>query len=39
MIAAIYDWSGLYLGVNGGWGSSHKCWTTRLPSALQLPPS
>lgn len=24
--AAIYDWSGFYLGVNGGGGSSHKCW-------------
>jgi outer membrane immunogenic protein len=26
MIAAIYDWSGFYIGLNGGWGSSHKCW-------------
>jgi outer membrane immunogenic protein len=26
MIAAIYDWSGFYAGLNGGWGSSHKCW-------------
>ena len=26
MIAAIYDWSGFYIGVNGGWGSSRKCW-------------
>src|SRR3954453_22948211 len=26
MVAAIYDWSGFYLGINGGWGSSHKCW-------------
>jgi outer membrane immunogenic protein len=26
MIAAIYDWSGFYLGANGGWGSSRKCW-------------
>jgi outer membrane immunogenic protein len=23
MIAAIYDWSGFYVGANGGWGSSH----------------
>ena len=23
MIAAIYDWSGFYIGVNGGWGQSH----------------
>ena len=26
MIAALYDWSGFYVGANGGWGSSHKCW-------------
>jgi len=25
-IAAVYDWSGFYIGANGGWGSSHKCW-------------
>jgi outer membrane immunogenic protein len=27
MIAAIYDWSGFYLGVNAGGGTSDKCWT------------
>jgi outer membrane immunogenic protein len=27
MIGAIYDWSGFYLGLNGGGASSHKCWT------------
>ncbi|MCK1419361.1 porin family protein [Bradyrhizobium sp. 180] len=26
MIAAVYDWSGFYIGINGGGGSSHKCW-------------
>ncbi|MCK1721858.1 outer membrane beta-barrel protein [Bradyrhizobium sp. 141] len=26
MIAAIYDWSGFYIGANGGYGSSRKCW-------------
>ena len=24
--ALIYDWSGFYIGLNGGGGSSHKCW-------------
>jgi len=24
--AAIYDWSGFYVGINGGYGSSHSCW-------------
>ena len=23
MMAALYDWSGFYIGANGGWGSSH----------------
>lgn len=26
MIAAVYDWSGFYIGANGGGGWSHKCW-------------
>src|SRR5712672_2752415 len=26
MVATIYDWSGFYIGANGGWGSSRKCW-------------
>jgi outer membrane immunogenic protein len=26
MIAAIYDWSGFYVGLNAGGGSSHECW-------------
>ena len=21
----IYDWTGFYIGANGGWGSSHSC--------------
>ena len=25
-IAAIYDWSGFYIGGNAGYGSSHNCW-------------
>jgi outer membrane immunogenic protein len=24
--APIYNWTGFYIGANGGWGSSHKCW-------------
>src|SRR3569833_1369043 len=26
MVAAIYDWSGFYIGVNGGGGSAHSTW-------------
>ena len=25
-VEPIYDWSGFYIGVNGGGGFSHKCW-------------
>jgi outer membrane immunogenic protein len=35
MIAAIYDWSGFYVGINGGGGSSHNCWTNT--NALGIP--
>ena len=27
MVAAIYDWSGFYIGANGGWGSQRNCFT------------
>src|SRR5260370_35583828 len=26
MIAALYDWSGFYIGANGGWGWGRKRW-------------
>src|SRR5579871_6388543 len=26
MVAPIYNWGGFYIGLNGGGGSSHKCW-------------
>jgi outer membrane immunogenic protein len=33
MIAAVYDWSGFYIGANGGWGSSRSSWDF-LPGVL-----
>ena len=32
MIAVVYDWSGFYIGANGGWGSSRKCWDFNTPA-------
>jgi outer membrane immunogenic protein len=32
MVAAYYDWSGFYVGLNGGWGSSQKCWDFVTPA-------
>ena len=37
MIAAVYDWSGFYIGANGGWGSSRNCWDSCPPIALIAP--
>jgi outer membrane immunogenic protein len=36
MIAAIYDWSGMYIGLNGGGGTSHKCWDAITPAGALL---
>jgi outer membrane immunogenic protein len=26
VIATVYDWTGFYIGANGGWASSRNCW-------------
>ncbi len=38
-IAAVYDWTGFYIGANGGWGSSHNSWDlgANTPGALPGP--
>jgi hypothetical protein len=33
-IPAVYDWSGFYTGLNGGWGTSHKCWDSLSPAGV-----
>ena len=38
MIAAAYDWSGFYLGVNGGYGSSGNCWTNTAVGGVPFAP-
>jgi outer membrane immunogenic protein len=32
MAVAIYDWSGFYVGANGGYGTSHNCWDFTTPA-------
>jgi outer membrane immunogenic protein len=27
VVAPIYNWTGFYIGGNGGWASSHNCWS------------
>ena len=34
MVAAVYDWTGFYIGANGGWGSSRNSWNAIPPTAL-----
>ena len=34
MMAAMYDWSGFYIGANGGWGSSHDSRTNITTSTF-----
>jgi outer membrane immunogenic protein len=34
MVAAVYDWSGFYIGANGGYGSSRKCWDFTSPAGV-----
>src|SRR5580692_7196144 len=37
-IAAVYDWSGLYIGGNAGYGSSRDCWNFVTPGTNVLVP-
>jgi outer membrane immunogenic protein len=32
MMAAVYDWSGFYIGANGGWASSRNSWDSVAPA-------
>jgi outer membrane immunogenic protein len=36
-VAVIYDWTGFYIGINGGGGSAHKCWDFLADSDGDLP--
>ena len=40
VMSPLYNWSGFYAGINGGWGTSHNCWTrTATAGAAILPAS
>ncbi len=30
----VWNWSGFYVGANGGWGSSRKCWDFTTPAGV-----
>ena len=35
-VAPMYDWTGFYIGANGGWGTSHSCWDIVDPFGTTL---
>ena len=39
MMAAVYDWSGFYVGLNGGGASSRECWTVTSRCAARGSPN
>src|SRR2546430_15474077 len=36
MIAAVYDWSGFYIGINGGWGTEQNLYDLHVPPLPDL---
>ncbi|WFU80356.1 outer membrane beta-barrel protein [Bradyrhizobium sp. CIAT3101] len=38
MVARIYDWSGFYVGIDGGGGSAHQCWDVVNAGSLIFAP-
>jgi outer membrane immunogenic protein len=36
MVAPIYNWSGFYIGLNGGGASSHDCWGIHNVAGVEL---
>ncbi|HXW26290.1 MAG TPA: outer membrane beta-barrel protein [Xanthobacteraceae bacterium] len=39
MVAPLYDWTGGYIGVDGGGASSHECWTLTSVNGVPVLPS
>ena len=39
MVAAMYDWSGFYIGINGGGAWTHKCWDINNNAGRIINPS
>jgi outer membrane immunogenic protein len=34
MMPALYDWSGVYVGLNGGWGTANRCFDQTGPTVI-----
>src|SRR3954466_3413131 len=37
IIDPVYNWTGFYIGANGGWGTSRKCWDFAPVAAVGAP--
>jgi outer membrane immunogenic protein len=37
VVSSMYNWSGFYVGVNGGGGSAHSCWATNFNGVFVNP--
>jgi outer membrane immunogenic protein len=31
-VSPVYDWTGFYIGINGGWGNANNFWTLQTPA-------
>jgi outer membrane immunogenic protein len=38
-VAAIYNWSGFYVGANAGWGGDRKCWSLINDAGVPVVPA
>ena len=39
VVSPLYNWSGFYAGINGGWGTSHNCWTRTATAGAAITPA
>ncbi len=37
VVAPMFNWSGFYIGANGGWGRSDDCWDVFPVASRDLP--
>ncbi|MBI5261241.1 MAG: porin family protein [Bradyrhizobium sp.] len=38
-MVAVYDWTGFYIGLNGGWGTSRNCWDLTNVNGIVVAPA
>jgi outer membrane immunogenic protein len=38
-IVAVYNWTGFYVGINGGYASAHKCWDLNAVTGVPVVPA